>query len=220
MDDPISTALRQAQRQLRAVIATNKARKARILDVARDRLSYQEYLELRDSIDKSIVSSYTKLQKKDGPKVSKKKKKGDSGVNGNGTVNGVVTPLPNPASSGLGPDEEGKLFVPESLKGMVETRRQWVDVIGGSFEERQRQFPGRTWGFPERSVFEGVEEEVQAQLKVLKKAQCQPQTQTQSRGGSVVSGLESVNGNGRERTLTSSTGGIVGIVVNGANIMD
>lgn len=210
LDDPISTALRQGQKQLRTVIATNKARKTRILDIARDRLSYQEYLELRDSLDKSIVSSYTKLQKKDGPKVSKKKKKGDSGVNG--TVNGVVTPLPNPASSGLGPDEEGKLFVPESLKGMVETRRQWVDVIGGSFEERQRQFPGRAWGFPERSVFEGVEEEVQAQLKAQKKTQLQ----AQSRGGSVVSGMESVNGNGRERTLTGSGG----TVLNGANIMD
>ena len=218
MDDPISTALRQAQRQLRTVIATNKARKARILEAARDRISYQEYLDLRDSIDKGIVSTYTKLQKKDGPKISKKKKKGDPGINGSGAINGIVTPLPNPASSGLGPDEEGKLLVPESLKHMVETRRQWVDVIGGSFEERQKQFPGRIWGFPERSVFEGVDEEVRHQLDALKKVRSQPQ----SRMSSLVAGMESSNVNGREevRTSNSSSGVSAGNVVNGSNIMD
>lgn len=105
------------------------------------------------------------MQKKDGPKVGKKKKKGDmngavNGVNGGG----VVPPLPHPASTGLGPDEEGKLYVPESLKALVETRRRWVDVLGGAFDEKQAEIPGRIWGVPKSSVFEGVDEEVREQL--------------------------------------------------------
>ena len=74
MDDPIASALRQAQRELRAVVATNKARKARLLAIAKDRLGYQEYVEAREALDKNILALYSKLQKKDGPKVSKKKK--------------------------------------------------------------------------------------------------------------------------------------------------
>ncbi|KAF8188949.1 histone acetyltransferases subunit 3-domain-containing protein, partial [Pholiota molesta] len=70
LDDPIATALREAQRELRKVVATNKARKPRLVDIARDRLGYQDYLELRDSIDKKITNLYTKLQKKDTPKLT------------------------------------------------------------------------------------------------------------------------------------------------------
>ncbi|KAJ3509199.1 hypothetical protein NLJ89_g5350 [Agrocybe chaxingu] len=74
VDDPIASALREAQRELRRVVAVNKARKARLVPVAKDRLGYQEYLELRDAIDKNITTLYAKLQKKDVPKLSKKKK--------------------------------------------------------------------------------------------------------------------------------------------------
>lgn len=165
IDDPISTALRQAQRQLREVIATNKARKRRLAAIAKDRLAFQEYIEGRDAIDKSITATFTKLQKKDGPKASKKKKKSDvNGTNGVNGAGGPPVPLPNPASIGLGPDEEDKLVVPESLRDLVDTRRSWVDYIGGAFEEMEHEFPGRPRGLPDRSVFEGVEEEVRREL--------------------------------------------------------
>ena len=75
VDDPIATALRHAQSELRTVLATNKARRAKLTAIARDHLAYQEYLELRDSIDKNISTLFGKLQKKDGPKIGRKKKK-------------------------------------------------------------------------------------------------------------------------------------------------
>ncbi|PFH53570.1 hypothetical protein AMATHDRAFT_73369 [Amanita thiersii Skay4041] len=75
VDDPIATALRHSQRELRTVLATNKARRTRLVAIARDRLAFQEYLELRDSIDKNITTMFGKLQKKDGPKIGRKKKK-------------------------------------------------------------------------------------------------------------------------------------------------
>ncbi|KAJ6457063.1 histone acetyltransferases subunit 3-domain-containing protein [Mycena vitilis] len=174
VDDPIATALRHAQRELRTVAATNNARKARLAALARDRLGYQEYLELRDSIDRNISSTYTKLQKKDVPKPSKKKKKlGDASasaagtpVPGEGAANGDVPPPPPPcpAALGLGPDEDNMLVVTEPLRQLVDTRRQWVDTVGGVFEQKQRERPGSMWGFPETSVYEGVDDEVQAML--------------------------------------------------------
>lgn len=148
-------------------------------------------MDVREGLDKSITNVYSKLQKKEGPKASKKKKKGDNrgerdrereasaGLNGmNGLPNGTPisgpgigsssTPapvaLPNPASLGLGPDEDNTLAVPEALKKLVETRREWEDVVGRSIEQNERETPGRYRGLPVRSVYEGVEEEVREML--------------------------------------------------------
>ncbi|KAJ7221574.1 histone acetyltransferases subunit 3-domain-containing protein [Mycena pura] len=168
VDDPIATALRHAQRELRTVVATNKARKTRLTAIARDRLGYQEYLELRDSIDRNISNAYAKLQKKDGPKLAKKKKKlGDASaagtpVPGEGSV--PPPPPPCPAALGLGPDDDNKLVVTDQLRQLVETRRQWVDTVGGVFQQKQTERPGSIWGFPETSVYEGIEREVQGML--------------------------------------------------------
>ncbi|KAG6826390.1 hypothetical protein H0H92_016000 [Tricholoma furcatifolium] len=159
VDDPIATALRQAQRELRQVVATNKARKTRLASIARDRLGYQEYLELRDSIDKNITNLYTKLQRKDAPKAVKKKKK--DAAPSTSEINGIpAVPIPCPAALGFHIDDDMQMHVNEQLKQLVDTRRQWVDTIGAVFEEKQRQQPGRIWGLPEQSIYQGVEEEV------------------------------------------------------------
>lgn len=137
----------------------NKARKERLASIAKDRLGYQEYLELRDTLDKSIVALYGKLQKKDAPKLSKKKKKGpevNGNVNGGGTT--VELPKPPPSALGLGPDDDLHLVVPDQLKQLVETRRQWVTTVGGIFDEKERVCPGRIWGLPKKSIYEGLEE--------------------------------------------------------------
>ena len=168
MDDPIATALREAQRELRKVVATNKARKARLISIACDRLGYQEYLEVRDSIDKNITTLYHKLQRKDVPKVLKKKKKPLAAAGSGGTGTGEDTGpglLPQcPAALGLTQDDENHLSVNEQLKQLVETRRQWVDSVGAVFDAKEREIPGRLYGLPKRSVFEGIEEEVRAML--------------------------------------------------------
>jgi transcriptional adapter 3 len=162
VDDPIATALRQAQRELRGVVSTNKARKARLLAIAKDRLGYQEYVEARESLDKNILALYTKLQKKEGPKVSKKKKTKNEA---NGAVP-VPTPTPPigswPSAAGLGPDDENVLRVPETLAQLVLTRRQWVDNVGGVFEAMEREHPGRIYGLPERSAYEGLDADITA----------------------------------------------------------
>ncbi|KAG2073485.1 hypothetical protein BDR04DRAFT_1010580 [Suillus decipiens] len=165
VDDPIATALRHAQRQLRTVVAMNKARKERLAAIARDRLGYQEYLDLRSALDKSITSAYSKVQKKDEPKLNKKKKK-LSEVNGsvNGSTSGASAPKPSPAALGLGPDDDLHLVVPEHLQQLVETRRQWVASVGGVFDEKERECPGRIWDLPRRSIYEGLEDAIRHDL--------------------------------------------------------
>ncbi|EKM56075.1 uncharacterized protein PHACADRAFT_196124 [Phanerochaete carnosa HHB-10118-sp] len=165
VDDPIATALRHAQKELRQVVATNKARRARLTAIARDRLAYQEYVELRETLDKNISHQYNKLQKKENPRSHKKKKKPEP--NGTITPNGTVLPAPSPAALGLLQDEDLNLNVPEHLKHLVQTRRQWVDKIGAVFEEKERKNPGRIWGLSHSSIYEGVEEEVQQELERL-----------------------------------------------------
>ncbi|KAG8217119.1 histone acetyltransferases subunit 3-domain-containing protein [Butyriboletus roseoflavus] len=158
VDDPIATALRHAQSELRAVVTINKQRKERLASIAKDRLGYQEYLELRDSLDKSIVALYNKLQKKDAPKLGKKKKKTpevNGSMNGGGTS--VELPKPPPSALGLGPDDDLHLMVPDQLKQLVETRQQWVTMVGGVFDEKEQTYPGRIWGLPKKSVYEGLE---------------------------------------------------------------
>lgn len=164
MDDPIASALRQAQHELREVVATNKARKARLLAIAKDRLGYQEYVEARETLDKNILALYTKLQKKDGPKVSKKKK-AKSETNGAAPTPSGTPPIGAwPSAAGLGPDDENTLRVPETLGQLVVTRRQWVDSVGGVFDTMEREQPGRIYGLPERSVYEGLDADVAALL--------------------------------------------------------
>jgi transcriptional adapter 3 len=160
VDDPIASALRQAQIELRKVVATNKARKARLLAIAKDRVGYQEYIEAREALDKNILALFTKLQKKDGPKVSKKKK-AKSETNGAAPATPSTPPIGAwPSAAGLGPDDENMLQIPDTLSHLVATRRQWVDSIGGVFDEMEQEQPGRIYGLPERSIYDGFDAEV------------------------------------------------------------
>ncbi|CAL1703253.1 unnamed protein product [Somion occarium] len=166
VDDPIATALRHAQSEMRTVMATNKARRHRLAEIARAKLSYQEFLEDRDYLDKAIANQYAKLQKKDIPKVSKKKKQKaePNGAAANGGTNSTTIPPP-PAALGLVPDEENHLTVPEQLRQLIEARRQW-DEIGEKLVQEYHG-PGQLVGFPKSSVFEGIDEEVKRQLERL-----------------------------------------------------
>lgn len=174
LDDPISSALRQCQRLLRPLSATNKARKRRLLDIARDRLGYQEYLEARDALDKNVAIKYGKLRREDLPRAKPdegssarkdKKRKSRPGSAAAAAAAHVPAALPkHEAAHGLPRDDELQLGVPEDLMMLTEARRKWVDQIGGVFASKQEKHPGRIWGFPATSIYDGIEEEVAAEV--------------------------------------------------------
>ena len=197
----------------------------RLVDIARDRLGYQEYLDLRDTIDRNINATYAKLQRKDEVGTEKRKKKkekekekekpifdrragsgelgkgniGASGAIGSGATNPTANDPPEvpPAARGLGPDEHNRLVVSEQLRKLVGTRRDWVDKVGSVYEQTQIEFPGRIWGFPPESIYKGVEEEVR---KVLS-----------------GDGIGGGSGSGGEETRVQANGGI-GNGVNPGNV--
>ncbi|KIK52091.1 hypothetical protein GYMLUDRAFT_233775 [Collybiopsis luxurians FD-317 M1] len=148
-DDPISSALRINQAELRRVSAANRLRRARYAEIAKDRVGWAEYLELRDTIDKNILNVYTKLQRlqktqKEAPKLGRKKKiKPEDGVsvnglNGSNNASSEPPPLPPcPAALGLGPDEDNRLVVSDTLKQLVQTRRNWVKLGEALLDEKE-----------------------------------------------------------------------------------
>jgi len=107
---------------------------------------------------------YSKLQKKDGPKVSKKKKaKGETNGSATPASAGATLPIGTwPSAGGLGPDDENTLRVPDALAQLVATRRQWVDSVGDVFDTLEQEQPGRIYGLPERSIYEGLDADVAA----------------------------------------------------------
>lgn len=150
------------------MVATNKARRARLTAIARDRLGYQFYLEDREDLDKCISNLYAKLQKKsEGPKSHKKKKKVPELNGATNTPNGTAVIAPSPAALGLAPTDDYELNVPEQLKQYVQTRRRYVDAVGKVFEGKERESPGRIYGLPSTSIYEGIEEDVQRELERL-----------------------------------------------------
>ncbi|KAI0093838.1 histone acetyltransferases subunit 3-domain-containing protein [Irpex rosettiformis] len=168
VDDPIATALRHAQAELRKVVAINKTRRARLAAIARDRLGYQFYLEDREDLDKCISNLYTKLQKKsEGPKSHKKKKKVPEPNGAANALNSAAVIAPSPAALGLTPTDDYELNVPEQLRQYVQTRRRYVDAVGKVFEAKERESPGRIYGLPKTSIYEGIDEEVQRELERL-----------------------------------------------------
>ncbi|KAJ1974135.1 Transcriptional regulator, partial [Dimargaris verticillata] len=70
-DDQVSAVLRHAQRQLQEQCEINQKRKARLYDIAREHMAYQEYQHIVDELDKQVEQSYVKRnrgQKKKGKK--------------------------------------------------------------------------------------------------------------------------------------------------------
>lgn len=196
---------------------TNKLRKQLLAAIARDRLGYQEYLDMRDAIDKTITTMYDKLQKKSMPKSSKKKKKsgepnGSSSTAGAATTNGIPTNIsslpPCPAALGLEPDHEFHLGVPEQLTKLVQTRRKWVDEIGRHFVAMEEESPGRIYGLPKESVFQGIDEEVKKYLASLPatfyasaSSSGSAQQNAASSSSSAVAPAGGQNGKGKARAL-------------------
>jgi len=121
-------------------------------------LAYQEYVETRELLDRQITSIYSRLQKRDTVKSasSKKRKKPGSAA---AEDKDKEKPY-SPAALGLGPDPAGKLVVGEQLKQAVELRRAWVDRVGTTLNKIQENHPGRLYGLPSGSIYDGIEEDV------------------------------------------------------------
>ncbi|KAK8847442.1 hypothetical protein IAR55_005300 [Kwoniella newhampshirensis] len=129
-DDEVTSALRQCQRLLSQQTALNDARKARLADIAKQRLAYTEYQSALEGVEKAIEASWAKRVKKFG-----------------------TTPKKSSSSSAT---PAGRPPIPEHVKKLVGTRQHWIETVGQCMKERPR---GEVVGLPGRSVFEGIGED-------------------------------------------------------------
>ena len=111
-DDEISTALRACQRRLRDQMAINETRKGRLADVVRDRLAYQEYEGVRDSLEKQIESGWIRRQRHHGKRKSGKGRWSEKNA----------------------PTESVRIPFPEGLVSAIEKRRKLVDNVAPIFQ--------------------------------------------------------------------------------------
>lgn len=154
-DDQLVSELRTCQRLLRDQMAINQARKARLLEIAQDRVAYQEFVDSKESIERNILAAFAKLQKpakKDASSSVNKKKKHSSSA-----TKVDEGPLPHPAVAGLPLTTDGQLVVPQQLKTYVDVRNDFVRAFGAALDQREREVPGSVYGLPRSSVYAGLD---------------------------------------------------------------
>ncbi|KAJ2758712.1 Transcriptional regulator [Coemansia nantahalensis] len=59
-DDEVCVTMRTLQRQLREQVRVNRARKERLLPIAKEHSGFQEYMQVIDELDKQVEQSYLK----------------------------------------------------------------------------------------------------------------------------------------------------------------
>ncbi|KAI9168229.1 Transcriptional regulator [Blastocladiella emersonii ATCC 22665] len=138
-DDPVAETLRAAQRALRAQMAVNRARRARVLELARKRLAYQEYRAILDETDRALEKAFTaRYTTKPPPKKSKKKDRSRSGTvddtaSGSGTLPADAVAAAEVAS-GLGAPPVGLPPFPDAVVQLMEKRRALIATVGVAFD--------------------------------------------------------------------------------------
>lgn len=140
-DDDISVRLRLLQSELKKVMITNGARKARLLDIARERLAYQEYSTIHEDLDSQVQQAYLKRTRTLG-----KSKKGHHHTNhhqggGGGTAG---RPRPNAAAGPAGAAAAAvarQRDIGDSARMLMDRRKRWEDCIGPVFEGMRQGVP-------------------------------------------------------------------------------
>jgi transcriptional adapter 3 len=127
-DDEVTARLRYLQRELRQTMLDNGARKARVLEVALDRMAIQEWQNISDDLDSQLNQAYSKRNRNIGK--GKKQVKRAGGPGGGSHPTGVAKPA--------------GLAVGEPVRSLMERRQQWHDLIGPVVEFGKVTIPKET----------------------------------------------------------------------------
>ena len=146
-DDDISERLRLLQAELRRVMVTNGARKARVLDIAKERLAYQEYNTIHEDLDSQVQQAYLKRTRTLG-----KSKKGGLG--------GVSKPRPGGhvisagGTAGAVAAVNRARDIGDNARMLMDRRKRWEDCIGPVFKDMKHGVPGKETSLWEPRVME------------------------------------------------------------------
>ncbi len=148
-DDDISERLRILQVELRRVMIVNGARKARVLDIAKERLAYQEYNTIHEDLDSQVQQAYLKRTRTLG-----KTKKGGPGA-GKPRPGGHVASAGGTAGALAGISRARDIG--DNARMLMDRRKRWEDCIGPVFKDMKHGVPGKESSLWDPRVMEAYE---------------------------------------------------------------
>lgn len=122
-DDEVATRLRLLQSQLRQTMLVNGARKARVMELVKERLAQQEYQTILEDLDSQVQAAYLKRTRTMG-KSKKKSRPGGAGGGSHAVGAGVARP-------GIG----------DQTKTLMDRRKRWISELSPIFEGLSNKVP-------------------------------------------------------------------------------
>lgn len=117
-DDEVAARLRLLQARLREQVLINGTRKARLMDLVKERMAYQEYQTILEDLDSQVQAAYLKRTRTMGKKPKKARPGSSVAAAAAAAANGLARP-------GIG----------DMTKTLMERRRRWIDNIGTVFDD-------------------------------------------------------------------------------------
>lgn len=139
-DDEIAARLRFLQGRLREQSIINGARKARLMELVKERMAYQEYTTICEDLDSQVNAAYTKRTRTMGKSKKAKRPGGAGGGSHFATGQGQAKP-------GIG----------DLTKTLMERRKKWMNDIGPVFDSERSLGQVPRAKDPDSSIFKGVD---------------------------------------------------------------
>nr|UZT55601.1 acetyltransferases subunit 3 [Monascus ruber] len=127
-DDDIAQRLRLLQSELKKQMIINSARKARLLEIARERLAYQEYTTIHDDLDSQVQQAYLKRTRTLGKSKKGSQAKHRPGGAGGGSHIVSAAGVSRPA-------------IGDVARTLMDRRKRWRDCIGPVFKDSKTAVP-------------------------------------------------------------------------------
>jgi transcriptional adapter 3 len=123
-DDEIAARLRFLQAQLKEQAIVNGARKARLMEMVKEKMAFQEYNAIVEDLDGQVQTAYAKRMRTSG-KNKKAKRPGGAG-GGSHATGGAAGAAQGQARPGIG----------DVTKTVMDRRKKWIESIGPIFNEQ------------------------------------------------------------------------------------
>ncbi|KAL2868838.1 histone acetyltransferase NGG1 [Aspergillus lucknowensis] len=128
-DDDIAQRLRLLQSELKKQMIINSARKARVLEIARERMAFQEYMTIHDDLDSQVQQAYLKRTRTLGKSKKGSQVKHRPGGAGGGSHVVSAAGISRPA-------------IGDVARTLMDRRKRWRDCIGPVFKDCKTTVPG------------------------------------------------------------------------------
>ncbi|KAL5625214.1 hypothetical protein BROUX41_005274 [Berkeleyomyces rouxiae] len=141
-DDEVTGRLRFLQERLRLQMFINGARKARLMELVKERMAFQEYQTILEDLDTQVQNAYLKRTRTIGKSKKNKRPGGAGGA--------------SHAAGGAGGAGMARPGIGDVAKTVMERRRRWMDTIGSVFEDDNLVKVPRN-DEPDSSIFKEVD---------------------------------------------------------------